>query len=38
MKCQKNFELSAWAQKIRDNPQFYEFFRQKIAKYVENNP
>lgn len=38
MKCQKDFEKSAWAQKIRDNPELYQFFKQKIVDYLEALP
>lgn len=30
MKNQKHFEKSAWAEKLKSNPEFYEFFKQKV--------
>ncbi len=38
MKYQKNFHKSEWAKKIKENADFYEFFRQKLVRIMDRLP
>ena len=36
IKVNKNFKGSAWEQKIKENPEFYGFFKSRVEEYMGN--
>lgn len=37
IKMNKNFKGSAWQKKIKENPEFYGFFKAKVQEYMGKN-
>jgi len=37
IKVNKNFKGSDWEKKVKQNPNFYNFFKSKIDEYIEKN-